>query len=97
MHQWHLLPRIVRYFYLTVRSSQSNDPKIKIQKLKFHRLPTSFHLFSHIKGEMRDSERKKRSEIERERRDQIEEIKIEILTFKNGFEVFSVLLSVFFL
>jgi hypothetical protein len=64
-----LLPRIVRYFYLTVRLSQSNDPKIKIQKLKSHGLPTPFHLFSYIKGEMRDIERKK---------SQIEEIKIEI-------------------
>jgi hypothetical protein len=68
----------VRYFYLTIRSSQSNDPKIKIQKLKFHKLPTYFHLFLHIKGEIRDRERKKRSETERERRDHIEEIKIEI-------------------
>jgi hypothetical protein len=49
-----------------------------IQKLKFHRLPTFFYLFSHIKWEIRDKERNKRLETEREIRDQIEEIKIKI-------------------
>jgi hypothetical protein len=61
-----LLPRIIN---LIVRSFQSNDPKIKIQKQKFHRLPTHFHLFLYIKREMRDREK------EKERRDQIEENK----------------------
>jgi hypothetical protein len=65
-----LFSRIVN---LTVHSSQSNDPKIKIQKQKSHGLPTLFHLFSYINREMRDRERKKK-----ERRDQIEQIKIEI-------------------
>jgi hypothetical protein len=65
-----LLPRIA---HLTVHSSQSNDPKIKIQKQKSHGLPTPFQLFSYIKREMRDRERKKK-----ERKDQTEEIKTEI-------------------
>jgi hypothetical protein len=65
-----LFPRIA---HLTVRSSQSNDLKIKIQKQKSHGLPTPFHMFSYIKREMKDRERKKK-----ERKDQIEEIKTEI-------------------
>jgi hypothetical protein len=63
----HLLSRII---HLTIRSSQSNDPKLKIQKLKSHELPTSFHLFLYIK-------KKDEREIERERREK-EEIKTEI-------------------
>jgi hypothetical protein len=60
------------FFYLTVRSSQFNDPKVKIQKLKSHGLPTHCHLFLYIKREMRDKERKKKQ------RREIEEIKIKI-------------------
>jgi hypothetical protein len=65
-----LLPRID---HLIVRSSQSNDSKIKNKKLKSHRLPTPYHLFSYIKREMRDRERKKK-----ERRRETTEIKTEI-------------------
>jgi hypothetical protein len=46
--------------HLTVHSSQSNEPKIKIQKLKFHGLSTNCHLFSYIKRDMRDRENEER-------------------------------------
>jgi hypothetical protein len=49
-----LLPRIA---HLTVCESQSNVPKIKIQKLKFHELQTHLDLFSYIKREMRERQR----------------------------------------
>jgi hypothetical protein len=62
-HQYHLLLWIA---HLTVRSSQSNEPKIKIQKLKSHELPTQCHLFSYIKRNMRDRERKKKERRETE-------------------------------
>jgi hypothetical protein len=55
-----LLPRIA---YLTVRSSQSNDPKIQNSKTD---IPRITNLFSYIKREMREKrekkERKKRSD-----------------------------------
>jgi hypothetical protein len=57
-----LLPLIA---HITVRSSQSNDPKIKIQKQKPHESPTRpFHLFSYIKREMREREIEKRKKKE---------------------------------
>jgi hypothetical protein len=52
-----------------------NDPKIKLQKLKFHGFPTHCHIFSYIKREMRDKERKK---INKKERRETKEIKIEI-------------------
>jgi hypothetical protein len=70
-----LLPRIA---HLIVRSFQSNDPKIKIQKLKSHRLPTPFHLFLYIKRDERDKERKKKEERNKKERRETEEMKIEI-------------------
>jgi hypothetical protein len=58
-----LLPRIT---HLTIHSSQSNDSKLKNQKLKSHELPTLCHIFSYIKNEMGDRERKKK-EIKRKK------------------------------
>jgi hypothetical protein len=37
------------FFYITVYSSQFNDPKIKIQKLKSHRSSSHLLSFSDIK------------------------------------------------
>jgi hypothetical protein len=54
--------------HLTVRSSQSNDPKIKFQKQKFHELPIFFHLFSYIKKDERDREEKEERK-KKQRRD----------------------------
>jgi hypothetical protein len=69
-----LLPWIA---HLIVCSSQSNDPKIKIQKQKSHGLSTSFHLFSYIKKrDERDSEEKEERK-KKQRRDR-EEIKTKI-------------------
>jgi hypothetical protein len=68
-----LLPQIA---YLIVRLSQSNEPKIQIQKQKSHELLTPFHLFSYIKSEMRDKEEKE--ERNKKQRRETEEIKIEI-------------------
>jgi hypothetical protein len=48
-HQWYLLPRIAIFFNLTVRSSKSNDPKIKILKMKSHGLPSPLSSVSYIK------------------------------------------------
>jgi hypothetical protein len=60
-YQKHLLPQIIHF---TVCSSQSNDSKIKFQKLKSHELPTTCHLFSYIKRKMRDGERERRKKEE---------------------------------
>jgi hypothetical protein len=67
-----LLPRIA---HLTVRSSQSNDPKIKIKKTKSHGLPTPCHLFSYIRREMRDREKEERKK-KRDRRNKIQNLTI---------------------
>jgi hypothetical protein len=67
--------RLLDFFYFTVRSSQFNDRKIKIQKIKSHGLPTHCHLFSYIKREMRQRDKEERNK--RDKRE-IEEIKTEI-------------------
>jgi hypothetical protein len=56
-----LLPQIA---HLTVRSFQSNDPKIKIQKQKSHILPTLFSfVFLYKKRDERETEKRKKKEI----------------------------------
>jgi hypothetical protein len=55
-------------FSSSIRSSQSNNLKIKIKKLKSHRLPTYCHLFSYIKREMRDREKERKKRDKRNKK-----------------------------
>jgi hypothetical protein len=53
---------------MTLDNIQSNDLKIKIQKLKFYGLSTPFHLFSYIKREVRETERERTKKEERQKK-----------------------------
>jgi hypothetical protein len=77
-----LLPQIA---HLTVRSSQFNDPKIKIQKQKSHGLPTPFQLFSYIKREMRERQRReRRKKKETNKRDKRNKNQNQTISTSNG-------------
>jgi hypothetical protein len=59
-----MLVHIITTTETTLHNTQTNDPKIKIQKLKYHGLSTLF-IYSYIIREVREREIRKKEESER--------------------------------